>query len=242
MLFGGFLIFIGCLFLVIYFVSGCEFISKNVRRHNLSHSKSKQHSWYYNCLFLSSVFLFGSLFLITAGVGVGFFALFIVEYLGWSAYHGAYITSIYWGALCCGRLLGIPLSVWVSSHKRLCINLFMTCAAFGVMLFIHQLGNYEMYIGVVIAGIASSTISANFLLWSSTKCNTANGPVAAFSAGTSSGIIVGYYSIGKLVQIFNLMWLIYSLFYVVSILIILLVFIQILVKCCYSYLPIGENK
>ena len=163
----------------------------------------------YGLLFQLYIFAFTCAIIIN--IADGYYSLFVVENLNWSVKQGALITSMFMGAKAVGRFLGIPLSCYFSSRCLLYINVSMCFAGHFLMLFNHYIGDVGMYLAVVTAGFGLSNINANLILWVSSNLHVTTGVSATFFTGLSSGFILGYFTVGTLMQYMGNIWLIYAL-------------------------------
>ena len=160
-------------------------------------------------LLLFIMFLFYVLYSYVEKVLGSFIATFVVEGLGWEKYKGSTITTVLWGSMGVGRLLGIPLSTFFTPRQMAYADIFCTTIAIGGMWLSVYINEVLMWISASLAGMAMGTTYASVILWSE-KFITVDGQAGGvFLVGSSVGGMSGPALVGYLFQTFSHMWFIY---------------------------------
>eukprot|EP00919_Chromeraceae_sp_WS-2016_P071373 GHVR01169057.1.p1 GENE.GHVR01169057.1~~GHVR01169057.1.p1 ORF type:complete len:195 (-),score=22.34 GHVR01169057.1:27-611(-) len=138
-----------------------------------------------------------------------FVATFVVEGLQWEKYKGSIITSVMWGSMGVGRLLGVPLSAFFTPLQMVYADLFLTTTAIGIMLLSTYTTDILMWIGASLAGLAMGTTFPSAILWAEGYIHVDGQAGGIFVASSSVGGMTGPVLVGYLFQTFSHMWLIY---------------------------------
>ena len=158
---------------------------------------------------LAMLFLFFMFHAWYEGIFSGMLTAFVIEGLDWAVSTAPLVPVVFFAAHAVGRLVGIPVSVVVSSTKMLATSLILTTLAFCIMLFVPVRGDVFMWIATGLAGFAMATTYASTILWSSKYMTITGAAGAVFLIGGSTGGMTGGALIGWLVDTQTYMWLVY---------------------------------
>ena len=140
----------------------------------------------------------------------GFITSFVVKGSGWSNRKGTYITTIYWGSFGVGRLLCVPVSLFLSPRFLLNIVITLANASLLCILFLVHVDERVIWICTAVFGVAMGPMFASFMSWTSRYINV-TGPVSAILfVGNSLGALVFPPLTAYLFQTFGIMFLVYS--------------------------------
>lgn len=186
---------------------------------------------------LAQLFLFAFTFGIALNVAGGYYALFVVEDLSWSVSDGAIITSTFMGALGIGRLLGIPVSYFISAKNLLFLNLLMSFSGHVALNFSQGFEPLALFAVVSFTGLGLSTMGVNILLWVSGHLRVTNGVSASYFTGNSMGFIIGYALVGKLMQSLGYHWFAYCVLATSIIQVLLVASMSVYIKLVLPHRP-----
>ena len=207
---GVFVFIVSILYFVMYFTWRKTSSLKDFSSDRMDvQSDNAQESRAFRIGLLVQLFIFSFTYAIALNVAGGYYSLYVVESLGWSLQEGALITSVFMGALGAGRLLGIPVSCFVAAKPLLYMNLSMSLTAHVFLLFPQSIGFVGTFVCVGVAGLGLSTMTVNMLLWVSSNLRVTSAVSSTAFTGNSSGFILGYAFLGKLMQTFGYHWFIY---------------------------------
>ena len=111
-------------------------------------------------------------FIICCGISLVFFDMWLEEisqiYLtaiavrgfNWPVKHGSWLTSVFFGSLCFGRILGIPLSRVVKPDKLLLGSLLLTLLSYVLMVNADRIGDAVLWLTAGMSGLCLSTTFA----------------------------------------------------------------------------------
>lgn len=176
--------------------------SDETKYHNPKRS-TNQRKWF------AFLVIFHLLYPVIEGVFGTFIAVFVVKSLGWGVRQGATITAVFYGAICVGRLLGIPAARILAPQVMITVSLILACVAYMAMLFSSSMHYQVVYCTVIMAGIAVSTLVASKLLWVSQFLVLSGFVLGICQAAGSLGAIVIFPLVGYLFQNVNHIWLMY---------------------------------
>ena len=97
-----------------------------------------------------------------------------------------YITSVFWGALTVGRLIGIPLATVMRPRTILGIDLVGSIASVAVIL-IWQEEAWAVWAGAIGLGLFMATIFATMFLWAERRLDMTGSTARWFFVGASLG-------------------------------------------------------
>ena len=66
-------------------------------------------------------------------IPTGLLSAFAIEGLGWNVHYGAWLASLFWISITIGRLLSIPLAMFLAPTQLLSINIIFTTTGFFLM-------------------------------------------------------------------------------------------------------------
>ena len=160
----------------------------------------------------------------------GYIAAFVIEGLQWPVHKGPLLTSVFWGALGIGRLLGAPISILFSAGTMIAFNIALTTLAFIVMMFSSMTPEYVLWISVATAGLGMSTTFASAILWTSNYINITGSIGSLFLIGSSFGAMSAAPLTGFLFRDMTHMWVVYLSLMAASIHILLFSVMTVFVK------------
>lgn len=200
---------ISILFFIAFFLQGASCENDGV---TITQTKVPLHgdTYGFKIPMLVMLFLFFVFYIWYEGVPGGLLSAFVIQGLQWPVHQGPLITSVYYGAHGLGRVLGIPVSMCLSSGAMLICNLTLTLAAFIVMYLAPMADNdVFMWLAAAMAGFAMSTTFACMLLWVSNHMTITGAAGSVFLMGTSVGGMTGAALAGHLFQTHTHMWVVY---------------------------------
>jgi FHS family Na+ dependent glucose MFS transporter 1 len=200
------------LFMVNYIHEPTSFCTKKMKWKEQQTGKSKnstKNSQKFRLKLLSILFFFFATYAWVESVLGSFVATFVVEGLKWEKYKGALITTVMWGSMGVGRLLGVPFSVLFTPRQMAYTDTVLTTFAIGIMLLSSYASDILMWIGAAMVGLAMGTTFASVILWAEAYIEIDGQAGGLFLVGSSSGGMSGPAIVGVLFQSLSHMWLIY---------------------------------
>ena len=161
----------------------------------------------------------------------GYISAFVIEGLHWPVHKGPLLTSVFWGALGTGRILGAPISFLFSPSKMIAFNIALTTVAFIVMLFSSMTPEYVLWISVAAAGLGMSTTFASAILWTSNYITITGSIGSLFLISSSCGVMSSAPLTGFLFQEKTHMWVVYLSLMAALIHILLFSVMTVFAKC-----------
>lgn len=158
---------------------------------------------------LTILFFFFMSYVVVPAVLGSFIAAFVVEGLGWDKSKGSVITSAMWGSMAVGRLVGIPISAYVTPRKMVYTNTILTTLAAAVLLVSAFTTDVLVWVGVCLINLASATTCPTMLLWAQGYI-AVDGKAISVSIVASSVVFMSVTPlVGYLYQTVSHMWVIY---------------------------------
>ena len=147
---------------------------------------------------LATVACFG-VFMFYVGLEAGFgswLATFLVELSITDAEGAALATSVYWGSLTAGRLVAVPLAVYVRPAVLIAIDLAAAVATCAVFTLVRS--SHATMLGVAVAiGLSLASVFASTLAVAATRMPFTGRRASFCIAGASSGQVTLPYAIGS---------------------------------------------
>ena len=205
---------IGCMVSTTYAIIFCFIKSVNKQETNNSGGTNESgppsgETSGFKIPMLTLQFFFYFFYIWCESIPGGYIAAFVIEGLHWPVHKGPLLTSVFWGALGIGRILGAPMSVLFSPSTMIAFNIAVTTVAFLVMLFSSMMPEYVLWISVAAAGMGMSTTFASTILWTSNYI-TITGSIGSLSLIASScGVMSAASLTGFLFQNMSHMWVVY---------------------------------
>ena len=161
----------------------------------------------------------------------GYISAFVIKGLHWPVHKGPLLTSVFWGALGIGRVLGVPISFIFSPSTMIAFNITLTTTAFIVMLFSSMMPEYMLWISVAAAGFGMSTTFGSAILWTSNYITITGSVGSLFIIGNSCGAMSCAPLTGFLFRDKSHMWVVYLSLLAVLINVVLFSVMTVFVKC-----------
>ena len=209
------------LFSLLYLVAWCigpKYFKKppnQTRVPTADHNKeetSNKPGWTYQILCLSILFLsFFTQVWIETGLG-NYVAAFAIKALQWSKRDASWVTSALWGSQFAGRIIAIPISVFISPRTMVFISVVGTVCSAGVMMALVKVSDIFYWISVVLAGVNMSSTFGSMVLWSSHHIPVTGVTSSVFQVGSSLGSLIGPVVTGHLFDDYSPMFMVYLLF------------------------------
>ncbi len=114
----------------------------------------------------------------------------------------AILTSVFWGALTFGRLIGVPLSIKYSPRFLLFADLVITVFA-GILLVVFPVSLILLSIATALIGLAIATIFPSMLTYAAKHINISGRINSIFFIGASLGGMSLPWAIGKALSFFG---------------------------------------
>ena len=225
LLVGGYGFFSSFFSLFVFFMAGPTLQSLQFARRP-TQVKSKRRNIFF-------IFHVSVLFGIYVGLEMAFGGLitsFVVKGLGWENRKGTFITSVYWGCLCLGRLVAITLSFWASPRAQLNFCLVLINASLVCTMATVYMDESVIWICTAVFGAAMGPMFGALLLWTS-EYITVTGPISTcLFMGISAGMISCPPFMAYLLQTYGAMSLVYFSLSLSSLLLVLFLLGQIVLS------------
>ena len=160
-----------------------------------------------------------------------YIAAFVITGLNWPVYKGPLMTSVFWGSLGLGRILGAPISIIFSLRTMIIFNIALTTIAFIVMLFSSVAPEYVLWISVAAAGLGMSTTFASVILWTSNYITITGSIGSLFVVSSAFGRMSSAPLTGFLFQNKTHMWVVYLSLFAALINVVLFPLMSVFAKC-----------
>lgn len=163
------------------------------------HSESDLRADRFETVLTALIFIYTS-FTVWQGTILGtFLSAFVIKELDWSVEKGPLITSVFRGVQGLGRVMGIPLSMYLFPGKILLLSMILAFSAYSVMLSAVIVFQSEslVWLSTAMAGLALSNSYSTTVLWGAQylriKASYGSLFVAAASfGGMTSGFLAGH--------------------------------------------------
>ena len=138
-----------------------------------------------------------------------FFPIYAVKRLAWSSRISASLNSVLWGSGALGRLVSIPVSVYISPQSLLLINCTLMSAGFIVILALVDQYSMLMWVSVALIGFGCATTFPSTLLYAAQFVDIEGRSMSCFLTVGGIGAVIGPLLVGYLIDVYHANWLIY---------------------------------
>lgn len=173
-------------------------------------------------------------FMIYVGLEVGFgglLSLYVVRTFCLSGQKAAFMTSLFWGSTGIGRMLGVPISFFLTPAQMLLGNVSLILVALVFMVTLVETHPAILWCSVVSAGIGMSTIYPSAYLWCSRYIKIKGAATSVFNVGGSIGSMVLPLATGVLVDVLSPNAFVFSMLALALVLLLLYVMIHLFTRC-----------
>ena len=185
MVIGLILLPVSLLYLITFFIARSSKTERTDEVIDPTHT-TKELSFKYILL----IIIFSIFFLVYVGQEVtfgGFLALFVRRGLCWTNQQSAALTSLFWSCTGIGRLLGVPVSMYLRPVHMLVMNLTLSMAALLVLATLAGEHPAVMWGVAVVTGLGVSTVYPSAYLWCSRYVKVTGRVTGVFLFGGSIG-------------------------------------------------------
>ena len=151
-------------------------------------------------LFLSLLSLFYHVYAYIELTPSDFLPTFAIKFMHWPVTHITLLMSLFFGAHCLGRFLGIPLSFVLRPRTMIVINLVVTAVACIILLAVKTVPDL-LWVSAALAGGGMATTFATVLLWMSESIAISGRVASVVVASISVGSIIQPQIVGRLFQV-----------------------------------------
>jgi len=177
-------------------------------RNSLSVNQARSNC--FTLILLVLLFLFYYVYLYIENIPSAFFPTFAIKYLSWSVRDSTLLMSVFFGFHCGGRLLAIPLSIFMRPRTMIVLNLAVVAVAYTLLLFIASTDSL-MWIVAAMAGLGMASTFASMVLWVSEMVPISGKVASVMLIGSSIGGATGPVIVGVLIDLYTPMWMVYVL-------------------------------
>eukprot|EP00823_Brevimastigomonas_motovehiculus_P002634 TRINITY_DN158_c0_g1_i2.p1 TRINITY_DN158_c0_g1~~TRINITY_DN158_c0_g1_i2.p1 ORF type:complete len:604 (+),score=178.37 TRINITY_DN158_c0_g1_i2:46-1857(+) len=125
---------------------------------------------------------------------------------------GAYLNSVFWGTFALGRLVAVPISIYLSPPLMMLIDL-LGCMISLILLWVYPHDMSIFWLGTILLGLSMASVYPNAMNMCQTYIEVTGYAVTSFIFGSSVGQMLMPLVIGLLFERSPL-WLIYVLFFI----------------------------
>jgi len=151
---------------------------------------------------------------------------FTAKYLQWPTLRSTLINTAYFGSLCVGRIIGVPLSVFIKPQNVVTINLVLVFISTILFLF-SPMNDMMVWISAGLMGLGLATTVGAMFLWLSEISPVTRLDQAITGVTGAAGGMFGTFTVGQLFVLYTPMSLAYML--VASSSLMLLIFFILLI-------------
>ena len=173
----------------------------------VAHSKGRVEL--FHILMLIGLFLSLCFAVITLHVPGSLLASFVVQELGWTVADGSFLTAVFYGSFCIGRLISLPLSLAVSPATLLLCGMCTAVSGYILMLVVCHLLPVYVYLSVAVVGLGQSSIIGSLYVWASNHMSLSGRDTGILQCGFSMGEMGAQPLTAYLFETYTPMWLIY---------------------------------
>jgi len=126
-----------------------------------------------------------------------YFPTFAIKFLQWPVKDVSLLMSLFFGAHCLGRFLGVPMSFVLRPRTMITINLLLTTVAYVILLPVKNLPEL-LWVSAALSGIGMATTYATTILWVSESIAISGRVASVVVASGSFGSIIQPQIVGRL--------------------------------------------
>lgn len=148
-------------------------------------------------VFLALLSLFYYVYAFIELTPIDYFSTFAIKFLHWPVKDVSRLMSVFFGTLCAGRFLGIPLSFVLRPRTMIIVNLCLTTVAFVILLPVQRISEL-MWASAALSGIGLSTTFATAVLWAAESVTISARVASVVIAAESFGSVIQPQIVGRL--------------------------------------------
>ena len=177
---------------------------KSMRTSNDTHTDKKvtpkNSSLKFRIAILALLFVFLFFDTVVEVVFGMFLTSFVVKGYMWSSSNGALLATVFWSVHGCGRIIGIPLSVFVKPAWMIGIDLGLMVSGYIVTVFCSLVNISFIWLTVSLAGLGMATVYPSTILWTAETIPFSGKAAAVLNIGATLGGMAGPALTGKLFE------------------------------------------